>query len=233
MFKQIENKTTEKPLREFHISRNVRDKYGFSESLFSLSGNVIFSNILAARTFVQKINVKRDLISYPEQVVKTGQLIAMGLIDEILHYVVGRYVEETDPSIIEKALSFLTEKLGDEKIEKTLYHFIDQFPPLDVYKRNIDSESYLKGATLGTANRQIILEEMLLLWLANMNPAFSPFFELFDDSSLKKGYSVSSNHFGPQIIFRYSAILRSSPRKPHRHAEESRDSRSPLSGRTT
>ena len=209
MLKQIENKRIEKPFREFHVSRNVRDKYRFSESLFSLSGNVIFTNFLAARTFAQKINEKRDLISYPEQAVKAGQLIAMGLIDEILHYIVGRYVEETDPSIIEKALSFLTEKLENEKIEKTLYHFADQFPPLDVYKRNIDIEGYLKGETAGTSNRQVVLEEMLLLWLANMNPAFSPFFELFDDCVAEKRYSVSSNYLNAQVIFRHPAILRS------------------------
>lgn len=185
MLKQINNKR-KKPFREFHISRKARDKYLFSESLFSLSGNVIFTNFLAARTFAQKINEKRDLMNYPEQAVKAGQLIAMGLIDEILHYIVGRYVEETDPSIIKKALSFLTEKLENDKTEKTLYHFTDQFPPLDVYKRTIDIEGYLAGETAGSTNRQIVLEEMLLLWLANMNPAFSPFFELFDDVSLKK-----------------------------------------------
>jgi hypothetical protein len=31
-----------------------------------------------------------------------------------------------------------------------------------------------------------VLEEMLLLWLANNNPAFSPFLELFDDATLEK-----------------------------------------------
>jgi glycosidase len=186
MLKQIENNRTEKPFREFHVSRKVRDKYKFNESLFSLSGNVIFTNFLAARTFAQKINEKRDLISYPERAVKAGQLIAMGLIDEILHYIVGLYVEETDPLIIKKALSFLTEKLENKEIEKTLSYFTDQFPPLDVYKHNIDIEGYLAGETAGTSNHQVVLEEMLLLWLANMNPAFSPFFELVDDSSLKK-----------------------------------------------
>ena len=37
----------------------------------------------------------------------------------------------------------------------------------------------------------IALEEMLLLWLANINPAFQPFKELFDDSSLARdtGYA--------------------------------------------
>jgi hypothetical protein len=165
MLKQIENKRIEKPFREFHISKNTRDKYRFSESLFSLSGNIIFTNFLAARTFAQKINEKRDLISYPEQTVKAGQLIAMGLIDEILHYIVGRYVEETEPFIIEKALSFLSETLESNKIENTLHHFTDQFPPLAVYKRNIEIEVYLKNEITNTANRQVVLEEMILCGL--------------------------------------------------------------------
>ncbi len=45
---------------------------------------------------------------------------------------------------------------------------------------------YLDGETDGVPHRQIVLEEMLMLWLANRNPAFSPFLELFDDATLEK-----------------------------------------------
>ncbi len=211
MLKQTEIKNRDQSLREFHVSREIRDKYRFSESLFSLNGNVIFTNLLAARTFVQQINEKKDLINYPEQAVKTGQLIAMGLIDEILHYIVSLYIEETDTLTMHKALSFITEKLGSEKIENTLYQFTDKFPPLAVYKRDIGIEDYLRGETADVPNRLIVLEEMLLLWLANMNHAFSPFFELFDDTSLKKdtaylqtisllrSYFDTRPPFGPQL----------------------------------
>ena len=180
------NKDALKPSREFHVSRKVRDKYQFSESLFGLSGNVVFTNFLAARTFAQKINQKRDLMNYPEQAIRASQLIAMGLIDEILHYVVGLYVKETKSSTMKEALSSLNEMFGAEKVEKTLHLFTDEFPPLDVYKRHIGVEAYLEGERDGISNREIVLEEMLLLWLANMNPSFSPFFELFEDTSLKK-----------------------------------------------
>ena len=211
MLKQTEIRSRNQSPREFHVSRETRDKYRFGESLFSLNGNVIFANFLAARTFVQQINEKKDLINYPEQAVKTGQLVAMGLIDEILHYIVGLYIEETNSLAMEKALSFLTEKLGREKVEKTLYQFTDQFPSLAVYRQDIGIENYLSGETDGVPNRLIVLEEMLLLWLANMNPAFSPFLELFDDMSLKKdtaylqtisllrSYFDTRPPFGPQI----------------------------------
>ncbi|MBA4389880.1 MAG: alpha-amylase [Syntrophus sp. (in: bacteria)] len=180
------NKDIIKPSREFHVSRKVRDKYQFSESLFGLSGNVIFTNFLAARTFAQKINQKRDLINYPEHAIRASQLIAMGLIDEILHYVVGLYVKETKSSTMQEALSSLNEMFGPEKVEKTLHLFTDEFPPLDVYKRHIGIDAYLAGENSGISNREVVLEEMLLLWLANMNPAFSQFFELFEDTTLKK-----------------------------------------------
>ena len=74
------------PSMEFHISRRARDQYEFDQSLFSLSGNVIFANFYAARSFAQKMNNKRDLLRFPENAVRAGQINAMGLIDEILHY---------------------------------------------------------------------------------------------------------------------------------------------------
>ena len=40
------------------------------------------------------------------------------------------------------------------------------------------------GEPTASPNREIALEELLLLWLANANPAFAPFQELFDDAPL-------------------------------------------------
>ena len=68
---------------EFHVSRHARDRYNFDQSLFSLSGNVILADFHATRVFAQRMNEKRDLVTYPEQAVRSGQLNAMGLVDEI------------------------------------------------------------------------------------------------------------------------------------------------------
>ena len=46
-----------------------------------------------------------------------------------------------------------------------------QFPPTAVYKGEVDADSYLDGVTAGIPHRQIALEELLLLWLENANPA--------------------------------------------------------------
>ena len=66
------------------------------------------------------------------------------------------------------------------------------FPPCRSTRNRCSAEEYLLSTSQGVSNREIVLEEMLLLWLANVNPAFSPFRELFDDSSLDKDTRLSA-----------------------------------------
>jgi glycosidase len=174
---------------EFHISRKARDLYQFDQSLFSLSGNVIFLNFHAARLFAQRMNEKRDLISFPEQAIKAGQINAMGLIDEILHYLLGLYRGEKNPQVMQQGLIWLDEKVGKQKVDEALRKFADELPAVAVYRGEVELDGYLGGETAGVSHRLIVLEEMLMLWLANSNPAFSPFIELFDDSALEKNTS--------------------------------------------
>ncbi len=171
---------------EFHISRKARDLYQFDESLFTLSGNVILPNFHAARVFAQKMNEKKDLVNFPEQAVRPGQINAMGLIDEILHFITGLYRDEKNPRVMKKALDWLYEKFGKSAVDHALRQFSDEFPTVALYRREIEVDAHLEGNTAGVPNRQIVLEEMLMLWLANLNSAFSPFIELFDDSYLEK-----------------------------------------------
>ena len=190
---------------EFHVSRRARQKYEFDQRLFATNGNVIFSNFRAAREFAQKINAKRDLAQYPQQAMRAGHLNAMGLIDEILHVVVEKYRQQRHADVMERALLHLEKTLGKETLEAALTQFVAEFPPAQVYRQEISIEEYLSGnATYpsGTwSNRAVALEEMLLLWLANANPAFEPFRELFDDRNL------SQNTAYPQIIQGLSAFF--------------------------
>jgi hypothetical protein len=169
---------------EFHISRQARDRYRFDEALFSLSGNVIFANFHAVRTFAQRMNERRDLLRFPERAVRAGQINAMGLIDELLHWVAALYRQQRNPQALAQALEWLDERLGRDAIDGVLRRFVDEFPPVPVYRGLLSPDDYLSGETDGISHRQQALEELLLLWLANANPAFAPFQELFDDTAL-------------------------------------------------
>src|SRR4030065_108402 len=174
------------PTFEFHISRQARDRYKFDEVIFGLTGNVIFANFHASRIFATRMNQKRDVINFPERMVRAGQINAMGLIDEILHIVVQLYRQQINPIVMQEALDWLDGMLGKVAVDDTLLKFVQEFPPIAVYRRAIGAQDYLDSERDGVSNRQIALEELLFLWLANANPAFSPFQELFDDSLLVK-----------------------------------------------
>ncbi|MGC9333689.1 MAG: hypothetical protein ACP5JJ_06045, partial [Anaerolineae bacterium] len=116
------------PRMEFHVSRQARDRYQFEQTLFASSGNVILANFHAARVFAQKMNERRDLVTYPEQAVKAGQINAMGLIDEISHVVVQLYREDKNPRVMSEALDWLDDQLGQEAVDGALRQFADEFP---------------------------------------------------------------------------------------------------------
>lgn len=174
------------PTFEFHVSRKARERYQFDEMLFAVNGNVIFANFHAARIFAQKMNDRRDLARFPEQAVRAGDINAMGLIDEILHMTMQLYRQQKSPLVMRDALDWLYGMLGKETVDKTLFRFCLEFPPLAIFNRQTSLENYLSQETNGIPNLQIALEEMIFLWLANVNPAFSSYYELFDHTTLEK-----------------------------------------------
>ncbi len=172
-------------MMEFHVSREARDTYQFDQSLFTFNGNVIFANFHAARVFAQQMNNRRDLARFPEQAVKASDINAMGLIDEVLHLMVETYRRQVNPNVLQQAMAFLNQQVGEQEIERMLSQFGQEFPPLAVYRQEISLDDYLDGESEHRPNRETTLEELLLLWLANANPAFSPYLELFDDADLE------------------------------------------------
>jgi glycosidase len=155
------------------------------DSLYTISGNVILPDFHAARELAHRMNESRDLLNKPEEAIRAAELNAMGLIDEVLHYVVDVYRRQTDAAVFTKALHAAEASVGAERVQQTLEAFTNRFPPLSVYRHETSSAEHLRGSTEGISHRELALEEMLLLWLANENPAFAPFRELFDDSELR------------------------------------------------
>ena len=171
-------------VRELHVRREARARYGAGEALFTLSGNAVLPNLRAVRDLAAAMTAARRAAGEADPVVAPGSLNAMGLIDEILHAVVAVYREHEDPEAVDDALDHLDEVLGTEAVDEVLLRFTADFPPLVVHRGAVTPEDYLAGETAGTPNREIALEELAACWLENVNPAFLPYRELFDDRSL-------------------------------------------------
>ncbi len=173
-------------MREFHINRKIRDTYHFDERLYELDGNVAFVDIQSVRKFIQQITSRLDEAQIAEKNLTASQINAMGLIDEILHYVFAQYRLLVNPKALEQVEAHLIQVFGAEKLTLTLTRFCEEFPPVPVYQGKLTLNAYLNDPIDGPANRLATIEEVILLWLANTNPAFMQYGEFFDDSELKK-----------------------------------------------
>ena len=186
-------------INEFHISREIRAKCDFDEGLFASTGNVILSNTKAVRLFAKKLN---DMIAQeiPDPVeagklmVRAGDLNAMGLIDEIFHYVCALFRRDINSSVFELLLELLDEEFGPEAMNGLLSAFNKDFPPTAIFRGEVGYHEYLEKQGLDPvtgltrSNRASTLEEMILLRLANENPAFKPFYFMFGDDKLKESF---------------------------------------------
>ncbi len=175
-------------MMEFHVSRAARDDLGIDGSLFQSTGNVILPDFRAARLLARRINERVDAALLPERAVRAGRLNAMALIDEILHDVARLFREAAAPQSFSRALADLERSLGKGSLDALLLAFVDRFPPLSVYEGRESAAAWLAGSAGGPAggapNRELAIEELILLRLANENPAFAPFRFLFDEAAL-------------------------------------------------
>jgi hypothetical protein len=175
---------------EFHISREIRDRLELDDLLFSYTGNVVFANVAAARKMAQALNQLREQEAggklAPERTIHAGALYAMGMIDELNHALIARFRREKDPEVLSAAVRWLAEQANPRELEKLLLRFTEHFPNTAVYRGKMTAPEWLAKATEGMPNREAALEELLLLWLANINPAFKPFRELYSDEPLRE-----------------------------------------------
>ncbi len=164
-----------------HVSKDSREKFGLEQDLFSITGNLIVADFTSARELSDRINK----LGKPGTFVTPGLINTAGLFHEVLHLVIRKYEENENPGVFERGVKYLEEKLQDNA-GLIFQKFIEHFPPLPVYLNEISPEKYLAASTNGKPNREIILEEILLLYLENENPGFKSLSELFDDAPLKE-----------------------------------------------
>jgi len=213
---------------EFHISRSLRERLDLNDLLFSYTGNVVFGNVAASRKLAQKLNNVRGTEGDPAEVANAGALFAMGLIDELNHALIARYREEIDPAVLTDAVRWFEAQSSPADVARMLLAFTEQFPNMAVYRGELSAAEWLKGTSDGLPNREAALEELMLLWIANRNPAFGRYRELFNDADLQTqtiyqkvtatlpDYFVTRPPLSPEAGAYWTRCVRRSMRRPIR-----------------
>jgi len=170
----------------FHVTKDSKIKYKIEENLFSLKGNLVISDFRTARLLSEKINTVRRNEGKFELQVTAGQINALGLLHEIFHLLIRKYEEDNNKNVFKNGIDYLINNLNEDELDKTLLKFVEEFPPLPVYQNKVKSSEYLNGKTGNKNNREIILEELIILNLENINPATHQLKELYSDEKLTK-----------------------------------------------
>jgi len=125
-----------------------------------------------------------------------GEVNALILLDEIFHYILNRYFQNDNPGSRENALEHVVQQIGNKKEEVLFHSFNNDFRKIAA----ADSVHYPD------------MDDLILLWLTNQNPAVHIRTDLFDDSVLVKNsdysraiaeiyrFFSSTKGFGPNTI---------------------------------
>jgi glycosidase len=170
------------PRRDFHVQRAARDELGFEDSFFSEGGDVVFPTLARSQLFAELLNRRKQVAA--GQPVQASQVNAMGLLHEVFHAVIAAYRTAVAPRAFRALLEQLGTSLGDA-LDGTLLRFVEVFPPPAVYRGAQSPRQYLADTTSGVRNREMVLEELILLWIGNQNPAYAPIRELVSDEPLR------------------------------------------------
>jgi len=170
-------------LTGFHVSRDARDFYKFQDEFFAYRGKAQIPNFQTARGFANEMNQKRDIVSDPAQIVQASAVNAVALIHGIQQYILRLYLNR-HPGALSRALNQVEAQIG-EATQKTLDTFVQRFPPQPIYHNTMTPYEYMMALYDARPNREATLEELLMLWLSNANPAFKPFLEIFGDEKLR------------------------------------------------
>ncbi len=179
--KQNKNKV---PELFFHVSKNARSKYQLEDEFYSLRGNLVIANGANARKLANKINNIRQSEGKIDQFVSAGQVNTLGLLHEIFHFLIRYYEENENPGVFARGINHLKNNLNEKELTSVLSEYVNHFPTLDVYKGKVSTNDYLNGITEGKPNKEIILEEIILLNLENINPATRQLEELYSEKPL-------------------------------------------------
>ena len=168
--------------RDFHVQKGARDELGIDDAFFTSGGDVVFPTLERSQLFAALLNEKQALA--PAQALQASQVNAMGLVHEVFHAVIAAWRAKVAPEAFRSLQRRLSDQLGPA-LETTLRRFLEAFPPPAVYRGSQTPDQYLRGASAGVPHREMVLEELLLLWLGNQNPAYAPIRAITSDEPLR------------------------------------------------
>ena len=170
----------------FHVSQEAWARYDIP-SLRHPAGRegAVAGQVYVVRGLADRMNRARDFGRPGVKPARTGELLAMGLVTDILRYIATWYCTEEQPGSMSRGLAWVRERQGPALEELPLPAFVGQYAPQRVRDGKMAADGYLTESTGNLSNREVVARECLLLFVSMLNPAMRPYHDLYDDKPLR------------------------------------------------
>ncbi len=165
----------------FRLSKKSLLEYKLDEIYF-YSKNVSNKNKL-----IREAAYRINSFSENDKNIGAGFLYSVNLLTEIYKYVISKYRKEFDKYVFKKEFDFLTKTLGADTLVPVINDFLNSFPPEPVYSGRLKPEEYIWNKSDGRYNYEVELEDSLILFLHNNNPALNSLQDLIGIKNLSLG----------------------------------------------
>lgn len=135
--------------------------------------------------------------------ISAGQLHALLLVQQVLHHLLTTLQDRIGgENLLHRAMRFLEGRFGTSRVDETLRSFEDLWG-LDQGPAAPSPSSRANAAPMPPPERspEELFELLLLLWLANRNPAFASLRDLLDDAELEQATNYRELMAGLDELF--------------------------------
>ncbi len=181
------------------FSKNTILSYNLSNFIDKNSETLQISTIEEKRKLSDHLNKIRLNTKSRKKQIRSSHLNGMVLILETLLFVFHKYQKDNPIFNINEVSNFVAEKIDKNKFSKSLFFFNEEF--LRVSNNKIQKNK-IKNLNNTKDSNQIMTEELLLLWLANSNPAFSTFTDMFNDQILLENSNYDDIILNIKLFFK-------------------------------
>lgn len=166
--------------RYFPILKVLRKQLRLVEVPFSATGDVIVADTFSSRLLAMKLSQK---LSHP---VKAGEVYGSALLHEVAHVLCRYYITSVYPEAFKETAESVSHTMTPSDFDAIVTAYTDAFPPPDVFLEKVTPAAWCKNS----ANKLLMLEELILIRIANENPALKNLHPVFSDTELRAQYPI-------------------------------------------
>lgn len=173
---------------DFFLSQEAVDRFALQDIVDKLTKADHLKEIGRARVLIHQVNKQLD----DQEALAPAEFTAIGLINEIFHYLNFYYRNDIDQNICLKVHKRCEKEIHEGAFAETIQKFLTQFFPLEPEYQKEEKEKMVAEILEDSAKFYLFFAESIHVDLFNENPAMKKYKVLYNNTTFKETSLYSS-----------------------------------------